>query len=332
MPSYMSYLHQMAVLDKDDDIEAWITVRGNHIPIKKGQSKEDAVKEFIKSKGGNAEKGSNTKSELSVIYHKEKGHIKEGRPPKDWQKVEGALTAPNGYSWYSNGKSMFGGERETYLYKDEPEKKPFMSEKEYASVKKNTEHILKKAYESEPKITGDLKSIKGIKLIGLDYRRKAEKSAVEKVKRERIESPEENGHKTDEQIMNSMWDLVRYTQEVDKDKFVEQVRKTLSTLESKGYKIYQLKNFWRPEVNKGKNPYRGINMKMLSPDGQKFELQFNTKNNLDVKEKMHQIYNKQREYSPNSKEFEELNKESLKLTKLFDNPKDVESLVVDKKD
>ena len=35
--------------DKDDDIE-WITVKGNHIPIKKGQTKEQAVKEFIESK------------------------------------------------------------------------------------------------------------------------------------------------------------------------------------------------------------------------------------------------------------------------------------------
>lgn len=122
MPSYLSYMRQMAVLDADDnEIESWITVRGNHIPIKKGQSKEDAVKSFIASKGGNAEKGSNKKSELSLIYHKDKGHVKEGRPPKDWSKVEGATTAPNGYSWYSNGKSMFGGERESYLYKDEKE-------------------------------------------------------------------------------------------------------------------------------------------------------------------------------------------------------------------
>ena len=76
MPSYTSYLRQMAVMDADDnEIESWITVRGNHIPIKKGQSKEDAVRSFIKSKGGNVEKGSNQKSELSLIYHKDKGHI-----------------------------------------------------------------------------------------------------------------------------------------------------------------------------------------------------------------------------------------------------------------
>lgn len=63
MPSYTSYLRQMAVLDADDnEIESWITVRGNHIPIKKGQSKEDAVKSFIEKKGGNAEKKSKPES------------------------------------------------------------------------------------------------------------------------------------------------------------------------------------------------------------------------------------------------------------------------------
>lgn len=36
----------MNAKEKDDDIE-WITVHGNHIPVKKGQSKDDAVKEFI---------------------------------------------------------------------------------------------------------------------------------------------------------------------------------------------------------------------------------------------------------------------------------------------
>lgn len=132
MPSYTSYMRQMAVLDADDnEIESWITVRGNHIPIKKGQSKEDAVKSFIESKGGNTEKGANQKSELGLIYHKDKGHVKEGRPPKGWSKVEGALTAPNGYSWYSNGKSMFGGERESYLYKDEETKPESKKDKSY---------------------------------------------------------------------------------------------------------------------------------------------------------------------------------------------------------
>ena len=52
MPSYISYKNNLkTILDADDtEIESWITVRGNHIPIKKGQSKEEAVRNFIANK------------------------------------------------------------------------------------------------------------------------------------------------------------------------------------------------------------------------------------------------------------------------------------------
>lgn len=36
-------------VNNSEDIE-WITVKGNHIPIKKGQSKKEAIREFIKDK------------------------------------------------------------------------------------------------------------------------------------------------------------------------------------------------------------------------------------------------------------------------------------------
>lgn len=55
MPSYLSYLNQISVLDADDDIQ-WITVRGDHIPIKKGENKEDAIKSFFESKGKESKK------------------------------------------------------------------------------------------------------------------------------------------------------------------------------------------------------------------------------------------------------------------------------------
>ena len=44
----------IVVNKKDDDVE-WITVKGNHIPVKKGQSKDEAVKEFLESKQSKSE-------------------------------------------------------------------------------------------------------------------------------------------------------------------------------------------------------------------------------------------------------------------------------------
>ena len=46
----------IVVNKKDDDIE-WITVKGNHIPIKKGQSKDEAVKEFLEGKRSDTKDG-----------------------------------------------------------------------------------------------------------------------------------------------------------------------------------------------------------------------------------------------------------------------------------
>lgn len=58
MPSYLSYKRQIAVLDENNDDITWITVKGNHIPIKKGQNKGEAVKEFFEKKnaGSKSEK------------------------------------------------------------------------------------------------------------------------------------------------------------------------------------------------------------------------------------------------------------------------------------
>ena len=39
--------------EKDDDVE-WITVKGTHIPVKKGENKEEAIKKFFKEKGEGA--------------------------------------------------------------------------------------------------------------------------------------------------------------------------------------------------------------------------------------------------------------------------------------
>lgn len=279
----------MAVLDKDDI--QWITVKGNHIPIKEGENKEEAIKSFFESKSKEGGKTSTQKAEKKssgIVNHKSDKN-------------------PSGYK-YPAIENM-----------TEEQEKRFV-EKTYPRVKK----ILSKAYMEEPEITRDLESIKGIKLHGLDFRRKSKKSAVGKINRERLETPALQ-NVSDRTIMSKMYDLVRYTQEVDKDKFVEQAQKTIDTLKKKGYKVVQLKNFWLPEVHKNSNPYRGINMKWISPNGQKFEFQFNTANNLKVKNEMHDIYEKTR----NMKDGEEktaLNNKSLELTKMFDNPKGIEKL------
>jgi hypothetical protein len=62
MTSYLAYKRQMKVLDvAEENIERWITVRGNHIPVLKGQSEEQAINNFTERK--RAEKGLKTHEE-----------------------------------------------------------------------------------------------------------------------------------------------------------------------------------------------------------------------------------------------------------------------------
>ena len=75
MPNYVQYKKMMAVLDEDSDIESWITVNGNHIPIRKGQTKEEAVKSFVESKQGKSGSGEGSASHGKgdyTIAHKDK--------------------------------------------------------------------------------------------------------------------------------------------------------------------------------------------------------------------------------------------------------------------
>lgn len=72
--------------DADEDIE-WITVRGTHIPIKKGESKEQAVKNFLEGKkqsSGNNE----TKTHKSGLSSQKVARFRELLNKKDTKTIE----------------------------------------------------------------------------------------------------------------------------------------------------------------------------------------------------------------------------------------------------
>lgn len=50
-------------------------------------------------------------------YHLSKGVKVVTSMPKGWKINEGATTAPIGYTWVYNGKSLFSKERKTALLK-----------------------------------------------------------------------------------------------------------------------------------------------------------------------------------------------------------------------
>lgn len=64
----------------------------------------------------------------NLEYWKERDVKILDEKPEGWIKNEGATTAPSGYSWYSNGKSRFGGEYENALVNEEKSKFQIMGD------------------------------------------------------------------------------------------------------------------------------------------------------------------------------------------------------------
>lgn len=131
---------------------------------------------------------------------------------------------------------------------------------------------------------------------------------------------------TEEQALDSIHDCVRYTSTTSPKNLVKRAKQTLSELEEKGYAIEQVKNTW----NDKKNPYKGINCKVVSPDGTKFEIQFHTPQSFDMKErKQHKFYEEWREKSTSEERKAELTQimfDQINGNKNWTIPPDIEKL------
>lgn len=156
----------------------------------------------------------------------------------------------------------------------------------------------KKDLKNEPQITSDLCDIAemlGTSMYGLDYRlKKASDSSdggcriAEKIQ-ENMDDARKNGDDDSyEAAVDSLSDMVRYTQACTRENFTRNFEATKSYLESKGYKPIKVKNTWNTYSEK--RPYRGINCVFMSPTGTRFELQFHTPESLVAKELQHPWY------------------------------------------
>ena len=66
----------------------------------KKDNKQETIKKYVEKKQSN-------KGKYTVDYWKSKGVDIKDKAPNGYIRLEGATTAPNGYEWYSNGKSRF---------------------------------------------------------------------------------------------------------------------------------------------------------------------------------------------------------------------------------
>jgi hypothetical protein len=148
-----------------------------------------------------------------------------------------------------------------------------------------------KAAQAEPEITRDMidtANANGGTMEGLDFRMKAESSLARKIDDEKIE----NGGNA-EVTADKMSDVVRYTMTFEEGGYADGVSATVSDLEAKGYQM-RVKNYWQEG-----DPYQGINVAAVHPNGQKFELQFHTPGSYKAKDPIHVEYQTYRESRDN---------------------------------
>lgn len=124
-------------------------------------------------------------------------------------------------------------------------------------------------------------------------------------------------------------DVVRYTSITGGKNLVSKTTKMLKDLMNEGYEVLELKNTWLSEGN----PYKGINIKLVSPDNVKFELQFHTAQSYDMKErKQHKYYEEWRLPTTSESRKAELNKimfDYITKNKKWNVPKDIEKLSIE---
>jgi len=162
------------------------------------------------------------------------------------------------------------------------------------------------AKKHEPNITKDLKEIEGTEgsiLQGLEHRFKGRKRIIEKLQK----NPD-----------RKIRDALRYTYQLEDDNYASGIEEILSKLKEKGYNISAVRNYWGDP----QNPYNGININLRLEDGYEFELQFHTAQSLKAKDKIHQIYEKQRILSDrHDPEYMKLNDEMFSIEDKVNVPK-----------
>lgn len=230
---------------------------------------------------------------------------------------------------YTKAKSLDSDKKQYKKYKerlgksylpstfDEFQNIKYGNAKEYGILKSQYKGMkyYNKAVESEPLITSSVKDVAencGLETYGLKNRIKGKESYLRKIRAEY--KPDGNKYEVK--------DIVRYTLGTDDaGALVKGMENAIDELSKLGYNTIALKNSWEDPLN----PYKGINTTVIAPNGQKFEIQYHTKESFEVKEKMHALYEKQRMIEDQfSNEYIKLSDEMFELSNRLSEPSEIE--------
>ena len=165
------------------------------------------------------------------------------------------------------------------------------------------------AMELEPEITRNIVAVgaaNGGETVELDTRVKLPESLEAKL------------HSVDDPVdIDRVSDILRYTHVFSPEQLADGTNASLSAYEQQGYTIRAVKNTWTdPNL-----PYKGINVRMLSPNGQPLEVQFHTQESFALKSgEMHDLYKQYGKLPKDSMEAIELQNRMFALSRSLQMP------------
>lgn len=160
----------------------------------------------------------------------------------------------------------------------------------------HVDEITRNAAKAEPAITTDVTDIAsnvGAQTPGLDKRLKDPDALALKIERDIVRKPLLDPNAIGQEIP----DAIRYTYTIDAERYTEGSTSALTEFEKRGYKIVDATNGW-----KEKSQYKGLNVVLEDPHGQRFEVQFHTPESCATREKNHDLYEQKREPGTGSAE------------------------------
>jgi hypothetical protein len=123
-------------------------------------------------------------------------------------------------------------------------------------------------------------------LAGLEFRLKGEERLKEKIAEVLKRIPDRSA--TD--VMRTLPDAIRYTFCFEAATYSEGCRDVKQRLEDREYRMVYSKNHWRDDPE-----YKGINTRWVTPEGQRFEVQFHTAESFNAKQQVtHKSYERLR--------------------------------------
>ena len=200
------------------------------------------------------------------------------RPAKDsyWHQAPGLLDQAAGY--------RKGWSADRQLAPDRPADPPgsfrslggsYLNPERHAAAVTTIDRVR----EAEPAISADIRTIEqenshGGWLAGFEHRIKGDDRLKEKVAEQLKAEP----RMTAEEVLREVTDAIRYTYCLESEGYARGYYGIVEQLANCGYEMYLSKNSWTDPQ------YKGINTRWVTPDGQRFEVQFHTPESFHAKQ------------------------------------------------